>query len=47
MGFIIMGLYSMGFISLILSPFTGVTIVSAAAFFIIAFILNVIYTDSI
>jgi len=33
-------LYTLGFISLLLAPFTGVTMVTAAAFFIIAWIIN-------
>jgi hypothetical protein len=33
-------LYTLGFISLLLAPFTGVTIVTAAAFFVIAWIIN-------
>jgi len=30
----------LGFISLILAPFTGITVVTAMAFFVIAFIIN-------
>ncbi len=33
-------LYLLGFISLILAPFTGITVVTAAAFFVIAWILD-------
>jgi hypothetical protein len=33
-------MYILGFISLILAPFTGVTLVSAAAFFVIGYILE-------
>jgi len=33
-------LYLLGFISLILAPFTGVTVVTAAAFFIIGYIID-------
>lgn len=33
-------MYILGFISLILAPFTGITIVTAAAFFIIGYILS-------
>jgi len=33
-------LYILGFISLILAPFTGITVVTAAAFFVIAWILD-------
>ena len=33
-------LYILGFISLIFSPFTGVTLVSAAAFFVIAWVID-------
>jgi hypothetical protein len=33
-------LYTLGFISLLLAPFTGVTVITAAAFFIIAWIIN-------
>ena len=31
-------MYTLGFISLILAPFTGVTIVAAAAFFVIGYV---------
>ena len=33
-------MFVLGFISLILAPFTGVTVVTAAAFFLIAYILD-------
>jgi len=33
-------LYLLGFISLILAPFTGVTLVTAACFFIIGYIIG-------
>jgi len=33
-------LYLLGFISLILAPFTGVTLVTAACFFVIGFVLE-------
>ncbi len=33
-------LYGLGVISLILAPFTGVTVVSAAAFFVIGYVLS-------
>lgn len=33
-------MYLLGFISLILAPFTGVSVVTAAAFFIIGWILD-------
>lgn len=33
-------MYLLGFISLILAPFTGITVVTAAAFFIIGAILD-------
>lgn len=33
-------LYLLGFISLILAPFTGVTIVTAAAFFVIGYVVS-------
>lgn len=33
-------MYILGIISLILAPFTGVTVVTAAAFFIIGWILD-------
>lgn len=33
-------LYLLGFISLILAPFTGITVITAAAFFVIAWILD-------
>jgi hypothetical protein len=33
-------LYFCGFVALILAPFTGVTIVGAAAFFVIAWIID-------
>jgi hypothetical protein len=32
--------YLLGFISLILAPFTGITVVSAAAFFVIGWIID-------
>jgi len=33
-------MFLLGFISLVLAPFTGITVVSAAAFFVIGHILN-------
>jgi hypothetical protein len=33
-------LYLLGFICLVLAPFTGITVVGAAAFFVIAYILD-------
>jgi hypothetical protein len=42
MSLIIGTLYLFGWISLILAPFTGITVVSAAAFFVIGFILDCI-----
>jgi hypothetical protein len=34
-------MYILGLISLILAPFTGVTLVSAACFFVIGYIMDV------
>ena len=33
-------MYALGFISLILAPFTGITVVTAAAFFLIGWVLD-------
>jgi len=33
-------LYMLGFVSLILAPFTGVTLITAAAFFVIAWVID-------
>ena len=33
-------MYLLGFVSLLLAPFTGVTVVMAAAFFVIGYILD-------
>lgn len=33
-------MYLLGFISLLLAPFTGITIVGAAAFFVIGWIID-------
>jgi hypothetical protein len=33
-------LYILGLISLILAPFTGITVVTAAAFFVIGYIMD-------
>jgi hypothetical protein len=33
-------LYGCGFVALVLAPFTGITIVGAAAFFVIAWIID-------